>query len=154
MIALRLSLVLFVVIFIVSGCQTSQTKTQLEPELAHWANQHMDYMPMSLHNVHVINLSNSDVNDQDLKIIPRFYELNSLDLSNTNVTDVGLNHIKKAKRLWSLNLAHTQVTDAGIAALACLSTLDYLDVTDTVVSEKIITNLQNQNKDLYVNRTD
>ncbi|HID21733.1 MAG TPA: hypothetical protein EYP14_04955, partial [Planctomycetaceae bacterium] len=67
------------------------------------------------------------VNDESLKYVIAFPELESLDLRGTGLTDDGLPRLSGLSRLKELHLAETAITDAGLKHLEPLARLEVLN---------------------------
>jgi len=81
-----------------------------------------------------IDLSRSQVTDQDLEALGRFENLRSLNLRKTTIGDEGLASLVELRGLVYLNLHDTQVTDRGIASLSKLENLETLYLWGSAVS--------------------
>ena len=64
-------------------------------------------------DVTVLQMANTDVTDETLRLLGDLKQLRELDLSNTQVTDSGLALLAALPTLERLRLARTRVTDAG-----------------------------------------
>jgi hypothetical protein len=64
-----------------------------------------------------VNLSRSQVTDEDLAVLQEFSKLRVLDLSGTAITDAGLNRLTGMFQLQKVNLSKTRVTKGGIERL-------------------------------------
>lgn len=116
--------------------------------------------PNGFHRVVLVDLRDTKVTDDDLKLLDKLPCLENLDLTNTRITgaglvhlrglknlrvlglwktqvdDAGLEHLKGLTKLWSLVLDETKVTDAGLAHLKGLTGLEeWLGLTDTMISD-------------------
>ena len=79
--------------------------------------------------------------EQVAKLLPLAANITDLNLSDTKITDEALKVIAKFTRLTRLNLSNTAVTDAGIAHLKPLANLSYLNLHSTDVSDTALTSL-------------
>jgi hypothetical protein len=59
-------------------------------------------------------LTDTNITDEGLKQLKRFFQLEILGLRAARVTDGGLVHLKELAKLKTLDLIDTKVTDAGI----------------------------------------
>lgn len=64
-----------------------------------------------------VNLSSTQIGDDDLECLEGLSDVAVLDLSCTAVTDAGLAHLKHLRRLQMLVLLGTHVTEAGLGEL-------------------------------------
>lgn len=87
----------------------------------------------------VVQMANPDVDDATLTSLRGFDKLRELDLSDTKVTDEGLKLVKDLPALTSLRLAGTRITDSGFKAeLAAKESLQRLDLTGTAVAPETV----------------
>ena len=75
----------------------------------------------SLIGSYSINLSYTNVTDEDLKYLSNAPKLFILTLTYTNVTDEGLKYLPSIPNLSTLNLSYTNVTDEGLKISICSS---------------------------------
>lgn len=99
----------------------------------------------------VLNLNNMPVEDQDLKTINEFSNLEKLILNNSLITTSGLNEIKKLKKLRSLSLAGTKVDKSVIQVLSPLDSLKEVFVWNTGILPADAQELQKQSKKIIFN---
>jgi hypothetical protein len=93
----------------------------------------------SKQDVAVLQMANSDVNDQSLEALKGMKLLRELDLSGSQVTDAGLEILKELPALATLRLARTKITDNGFrSALFAKESLMQLDLRSTSVSRETI----------------
>lgn len=85
-------------------------------------------------NIAWLDLGDSQVTDESLKLIGRMPELERLHLEKTAVTDAGLAHLAGLTNLEYLNLYETKITDAGLAPLHGLPKLRKLYLWQTAVT--------------------
>lgn len=87
----------------------------------------------------VLQMANTDVTDDTLKLIRGFTGLKELDLTNTAITDAGLADLHYCPRLEVLRLRNTKVSDAGFRAhLFERDSLKSIDARETGVSSKTL----------------
>lgn len=87
----------------------------------------------------VVQMANPDVDDATLTNLKGFDKLRELDLSETRITDQGLKVVKDLPALTSLRLSNTKITDAGFKAeLAGKESLRRLDLTGTAVAPETV----------------
>jgi hypothetical protein len=67
-----------------------------------------------------LDLTKSNITDQDMQYVGALNSLKKLGLSRTDLTDRGLAHLKTLTRLRELDLEGTKVTDEGLHQLAGL----------------------------------
>ena len=90
----------------------------------------------SLTRLQGLHLSETQIDDAELKHINGLTNLESLNLSKTRITGEGLKELQGMTRLRYLNLSGTQVTDAGLEHLLLLkSHLLILDLEGTPISD-------------------
>ncbi|MEO1261186.1 MAG: c-type cytochrome domain-containing protein [Bacteroidota bacterium] len=83
-----------------------------------------------------LNLGNSTVSDNDLKIIAQLTNLSRLRLENTQISDVGLEHLTALNNLESLNLFGNKITDAGLVLLKEMPALQKVYLWKTKTSDE------------------
>jgi len=64
-----------------------------------------------------LNLSDTGVTDDDLRVVATLSELRRLDLTHTRISDAGLRHLAPLKKLEYIDVSHTRVTDNGVQIL-------------------------------------
>jgi hypothetical protein len=111
-------------------------------------------------DVKSVDLSGTEVRDDDLQDLDELPDLEFLELNGTRITDAGLVHVDGLRRLRMLGLtssaisdgglshlrgltrlemlfiAYNPITDAGIEKLTCLKALGWLSVGDTEVTDE------------------
>jgi hypothetical protein len=93
-------------------------------------------------------LTDTPINDADLRHLKRLTELRKVYLNYTQVSDEGLRHISGLTNLTVLNLDNTRITDTGLKNLTMLTSLEDLDLCNTQVSDaglehlKVLTGLK------------
>lgn len=86
--------------------------------------------------VTVINTENSGLTDEGMKSIAQLENLTTLRLPDASITDKGLIHLSNLKNLQMLDLGgNTQITNAGIKHLAKLTNLEFLTLSKTNISD-------------------
>ncbi len=95
-------------------------------------------------NVHSLDLSKSDIDNQALRALSKMSDLRSLNLSETKITDDGVAVLAEHRNLQSLDLSKTAVTAAALPALVKLSHLSQLDLRGTQVTEEAVRELRRQ----------
>jgi hypothetical protein len=86
----------------------------------------------------LLQMANSDVTDETLKLLKGMTKLRELDLSDTSITDSGLAALSELP-LERLRLARTKVTDAGFTEhIAGMATLAMVDLSGTDVKRETV----------------
>lgn len=86
-------------------------------------------------HLQILNLSQTSVTNDALKVIGRKKTLMFLHLSHTKVDDEGLQQLAALKQLRLLLLNNTRVGDRGIAQIARLADITYLELNGTNVGD-------------------
>ena len=87
----------------------------------------------------VLQMANSDVNDDTLMLLVGLNRLRELDLNDSQITDAGLVEISKLPNVHDLRLARTKITDEGFRQyLLSKESLMNLDLTATSVASKTV----------------
>jgi hypothetical protein len=89
-----------------------------------------------------LDLSNSALTDEDMKILATVQAPVFVDLSGTAITDQSLEHVRAFIEMRTLNLADTHVTDAGLEHLSGLARLEDLELSGTRVTQEGVQRLQ------------
>jgi Leucine-rich repeat (LRR) protein len=79
-------------------------------------------------------LRETNVTDDDLKHLSRFWNIRQLSLSNTAVTSDGMSALSRLKTLETLNISNTSIDDGAIRSLSGLRKLTSLNVHGTKIS--------------------
>lgn len=96
----------------------------------------------------VLQMANSDVNDETLRYLAGLKQLRELDLNNTQVTDAGLKELAELPKLRDLRLARTKITDDGFRQyLLGKESLMNLDLTGTSVASKTVREWKSANSE-------
>jgi len=88
-----------------------------------------------------LNLADTKITDDDLKVIAQFPNLSRLRLENNEVTDVGIQHLTVLSHLESLNLYNNRITDAGLLLLEKLPALTRVYLWKTDITQDGISKL-------------
>lgn len=104
----------------------AKTKT-LNPKI-------FDYIP-DLYRILVLNFTETDLNDEQLKKLTGLTMVTSLQLNGTKITDAGLADVAKLQRIESLTMPGTAVTDAGVAHLTKMPNLKIVDLSNTKITD-------------------
>lgn len=91
-----------------------------------------------------IDLSESEVKDEDLVELSAQKNLHELDLSHTRITDKGIQHLAALSCLQKLWLDQTKITDSALSTLKEMETLAKLSLTGTEVTESAIKKLRSE----------
>jgi hypothetical protein len=81
-----------------------------------------------------LNLNNSSVTNDDLKLIADISNVEVLWLYGTKVTDAGMVHVGELDQLKFLDLKGSQLTDVGLAHLTACKSLEVLSIVGTTVT--------------------
>ena len=81
-----------------------------------------------------VQLSHTNVTDEDLRYLTKLHDLRELSLANTSITDAGLRHLTKLKKLERLALQGTDITDEGMQIVGRTRSLKEIDVMATQVT--------------------
>jgi len=100
----------------------------------------------SLHGLRALNLTESNITDDGLRLVCEVQSLESLSVSYTNVTDAAIESIAKLVDLRELDLSITLLSDEGLAKVGELRTLEELRLSSTGISEDGIVHLLNLQK--------
>jgi len=73
---------------------------------------------LELARIHGLSIIETGVNDEGLKHLAKFEDLEYFNAHGSAITDAGLEHLKKLKGLTYISVASTEVTEAGANALA------------------------------------
>ena len=90
-------------------------------------------------NITEIDLSHTDIDDNDLKILKSFHQLRKLNLSNTSIGNRGISNLTDLKKLNNLNVYKTQVDNDVLEDLSKIKKLNKVYVWQTKVEEKFAT---------------
>ena len=83
-----------------------------------------------------VDLSNTEVTDDDLVAIDFPDELRALSLANTGITDEGVRALSQYENLEFINLNNTQITNQSLGLLKQFPNLRSANVTTDTVSVK------------------
>lgn len=97
-----------------------------------------------------LKMGNTNIGDNDLKVIGQFINLSDLRLFNTKITDEGLAEITSLSNLETLNIYGTGVTDLGLEKLSTLKSLKRIYLWKTKVTASGISELKKNMPDLKV----
>jgi hypothetical protein len=91
-----------------------------------------------------LNLSNMPVDDDELRIIAQFPNLEKLILNNTKITGPGLKSLTPLKKLRTISLAGTSVDAASLAVLQKLVALKDVYLWNTRLGQQDLKRLRDQ----------
>lgn len=100
-----------------------------------------------------IDLGNSNITDQDLKIVSQFPHLQKLHLQNNAIGDEGIRQLSGLSFLESLNLSGTKITPQALKELSRLKALKKIFLYNTGVPEDHIWALKKNNPSLELYST-
>lgn len=98
-----------------------------------------------------LDLSRSQLSDNDLEILSEFHNLTRLSLQNNDISDRTLHFVTSLNNLEYLNLYSTGITDEGLDQLKKLTNLKTLYIWQTNVSREAAENLMDAIPGLHVN---
>ena len=101
--------------------------------------------------VYWLDLSDTGLADQDLKVIAQMPMLKQLRLEKNAITDEGIVHLKELENLEYLNLYQNPLTDESLLVLSQLPALEKLYVWQTNITEEAISELSSAKPALMVN---
>lgn len=105
---------------------------------------------VALSNLVRLNLSETDLTDEDAKQIAALPMLETLRFSSPTITDQTLLYLATSPTLRHLILSDSPITDAGLAHLAELKTLESLYLTNTRVTDAGLSALLQRRPTLHV----
>lgn len=97
-----------------------------------------------------LNMSNSNVTDENLEKIGELEYLIKLNLSKNKISDNGLIHLEKLKNLESLNLFNTEVSNGLLVIIPKLTHLKRLYISESHATNEIVSQLQRENEKLKI----
>jgi internalin A len=77
-----------------------------------------------------VSFVETDITDEDLKVVGTLTQLTDLDLRSSKITDAGLAHLAGLVNLTRLDLSGSQVTRDGLQHLAAMQKLSHLRLTN------------------------
>jgi Leucine-rich repeat (LRR) protein len=108
--------------------------TSIQRKGKHVDKQVFELLP-DLFILGTVNVSDTDVSDEQLKSLKSLKHLSSLLLSGTNITDEGISHLRNHEALESMHMKNTKITDAGIEFFVSMPDLKILDVSGTKITD-------------------
>jgi uncharacterized membrane protein len=100
-----------------------------------------------------INLSHSNITNEQIRMIAGFHHLRAIYFENTNINDSAVNAISGLKYLEYLNVSNTKVTDAVLGLASKIKSLTRLFLYETDVKVDRITALRKMKPNLSVGYT-
>lgn len=88
-----------------------------------------------LKDLEQVNLTMTNVTDEDMKMLKHIDRLKEVNLWGTDITEQGLKELKNIKDLTKLNLRKTKTTDKGLKIIATIISLEELDLSRTWVTD-------------------
>ncbi len=88
-----------------------------------------------LYRIGTVNMTETDIADEDLKSVSKLRHLTSLLLGGTAISDEGIAYLRNMGELESLHLQNTRITDAGMAHLAAIPNLTILDISGDNITD-------------------
>jgi len=85
-----------------------------------------------------LQLSNTEISDDQLQIVGQFSNLRKLNLSRNAISDKGVNHLKGLSNLRYLNVYGTNVTDSILGSVITMPKLEELYLWQTNVSSEYV----------------
>ena len=95
-------------------------------------------------NVIEIDLSNTDISDQDLKLLQQFDNLKKLNLSGCRISNNGVKQLRYLTKLANLNLYKTQVDNKSLDYLSEMKSLEKVYLWQTEI-DKVTAELWSKN---------
>ncbi len=107
--------------------------------------------PKTFPRLEVLGLSDTQVEDADLRHVGQCNGLRELYLNRTPISDAGLEDIRGLAELRVLHMGDTGITDEGLHYVGALSNLEELVLQNTAVTDAGVNHLRNlrQLKRLY-----
>lgn len=99
------------------SCDQEGNHSQFPPHAREWWIQFKNWLFHPFHKIVYIQLSHTDISDDDLSAIEGFNNLIRLDITGTKITDKGIKSLGRLKKLKYLHLDETEITQAGMARL-------------------------------------
>lgn len=114
-------------------------------------NDHLFQALSDIANLYDLDLSGTEITDDDLIPLGSIPHLQRLDLSETKISDAGLIHLSALSDLRTLNLYGTAITDAGLDHLANNQRLESLYLWQTHVTAVGVSLLEGRSTQLETN---
>ena len=89
-----------------------------------------------------IDLSETKVRDDDLRLLSNLPRLRTLHLHRTGISDAGVEHLEGLKHLTTLTLGDTRITNAGLKAVTKLEQLQFIGLHGTLVDDTGVKHLK------------
>jgi tetratricopeptide (TPR) repeat protein len=90
----------------------------------------------SVPSLFALNLSQTQVTDDDLRFLRGLTGLRILRLNHTGITDKGLVHLTAIPNLEFLELKGTAITDEGMDAISRIEKLAWLEISETGITDQ------------------
>lgn len=78
--------------------------------------------------LHKIDLSNTNITDQSLKVLSQFPQLREITVNYTEITDLGIDYLRDLHGLMRLYVEGTGITDNALASISNFESLKHLDI--------------------------
>ena len=95
----------------------------------------------ALPEIELLNLTGSQLNDDQLLHVARLRKLKVLNLDMTTIGDRGVSHLAEMESLVVLSLVSTNVSDAGLVHFRGMKQLRKLDLEGTAVTDEGVAEL-------------
>lgn len=110
------------------------------PQLQYLDLMELEFGPEDLRQlptqISALGFAYCDVNDETLKVLPRFKQLESLDLQATNVTSIGIASLASMPSLTTLDLSDLRINASDIHSLKQLPNLSSLTLMGARLNEE------------------
>ncbi len=97
-----------------------------------------------------LNLSEMDINSDDLQGIKSLELLQVLELTHTEINDQAISYIVMLPNLVTLELSHTQISDVSLRALSHCERLTEIGVSNSQLTRESVEELRKALPDAYV----
>ena len=115
-----------------------------------WSQQRLQSLLEAKEQITWLDLSDSDLSDDDAKILSELPNVTKLKLQNTSITDESVKYFEHMNELTILNLYGTAVSDQSIDNLLKIKKLEKIFIWKSGISEEGIEQLKAGNSTLEV----
>jgi uncharacterized membrane protein len=140
--------------------RTVQQLSATKPYVAVFLGSRNNFTPQDVSELKEIreqvismDLGNTNIKDNDLKLLGDFSHLQKLHLQNNKIGDEGIKYIANLPYLESLNLSGTNITSQALTVLSGLKQLKKLFIYHTNVDEKQIASTKKNRPELEIYNT-